>query len=386
MPLTKKPTDPMQRAIPKNPKYEDIGPTLDTGASMSKYLKRMEELRENFKMRDDEIFKRMKLSTFVQLILQIHEIREQSRTIQTFDHISEVKNGHTTKDVQQVSSEAGDIQKDFSEPPHTTRSTLENLVRGVGEYDTYSDIPQGDRKSPMVSNKDACDTNHETPYLLLDVRDREDFDACHIITALNYPIAMLSRSINFETPEMLAFRNKPGQIIIVYDEDERLAPRAATTLVQRGYANLYLLSGGLKVAWKHFPEGLIVGEMPSSVRQALKLKTRDRSSGVSTGIGNRASSASSSKHNCLPGALSSAPSFGTRVVTPTLYCQPGSRDTANGLEDFLSEDIVKLTLQLENGMDDGRSVRSGYSRSTLSSARHSACTTASAGVCRRPFR
>ncbi|KAA3677576.1 centrosomal protein CEP41 [Paragonimus westermani] len=207
----------MQRAIPKNPKYEDIGPTLDTGASMSKYLKRMEELRET----------------------------------------------------------------------------------------------------------------------------------------LNYPIAMLSRSINFETPEMLAFRNKPGQIIIVYDEDERLAPRAATTLVQRGYANLYLLSGGLKVAWKRFPEGLIVGEMPLSVRQALKLKTRDRSSGGTTGIHNRASSASSSKHNCLPGALSSAPSFGTRVVTPTLYCKPGSRDTADGLEDFLSEDIVKLTLQLENGMDDG---------------------------------
>ncbi|KAF5394012.1 hypothetical protein PHET_12415 [Paragonimus heterotremus] len=93
--------------------------------------------------------------------------------------------------------------------------------------------------------------------------------------------------------------------------------------------------------------------MPSSVRQALKLKTRDRSSGGTTGIPNRASSASSSTHNCLPGALSSAPPFGTRLVTPTLYCQPGSRDTADGSEDFLSEDIVKLTLQLENGMDDG---------------------------------
>ncbi|OON19005.1 hypothetical protein X801_05131 [Opisthorchis viverrini] len=57
---------------------------------------------------------------------------------------------------------------------------------------------------------------------------------------------MLSRSVNFETADMLAFRNKPGRIIIVYDEDERLAPRGATTLVQRGYCNIFLLSGGLK--------------------------------------------------------------------------------------------------------------------------------------------
>lgn len=63
---------------------------------------------------------------------------------------------------------------------------------------------------------------------------------------------MLSRSVNFETPEMLAFRNKPGHIIIIYDEDERIAPRAATTLVQRGYCNLFLLSGGLKVSVKEF--------------------------------------------------------------------------------------------------------------------------------------
>ena len=39
-------------------------------------------------------------------------------------------------------------------------------------------------------------------------------------------------------------RNIPGKIIVVYDEDERIAPHAATTLVQRGYDNLFMLSGG----------------------------------------------------------------------------------------------------------------------------------------------
>ena len=39
-------------------------------------------------------------------------------------------------------------------------------------------------------------------------------------------------------------KNQPGRIIVVYDEDERIAPQAATTLVQRGYDNLFMLSGG----------------------------------------------------------------------------------------------------------------------------------------------
>jgi hypothetical protein len=39
-------------------------------------------------------------------------------------------------------------------------------------------------------------------------------------------------------------KNREGKIIVIYDEDERIAPYAATTLVQRGYDNLFMLSGG----------------------------------------------------------------------------------------------------------------------------------------------
>ena len=39
--------------------------------------------------------------------------------------------------------------------------------------------------------------------------------------------------------------NKPGHIIILYDDNERMAPQAATVFVQRGVDNVFLLSGGL---------------------------------------------------------------------------------------------------------------------------------------------
>ncbi|XP_078355203.1 centrosomal protein of 41 kDa-like, partial [Oculina patagonica] len=59
-------------------------------------------------------------------------------------------------------------------------------------------------------------------------------------------------------------KNKLGKIIVLYDEDERLAPAAATTFVQREVDNVFMLSGGLKVLCKKFPEGLLTGQVPQS--------------------------------------------------------------------------------------------------------------------------
>ena len=72
----------------------------------------------------------------------------------------------------------------------------------------------------------------------------------HLLTANNFPSSRLSRAFQFETKELRSFRNVEGKIIVVYDEDETMAPRAATILVQRGYDNVYLLSGGINVAEK----------------------------------------------------------------------------------------------------------------------------------------
>ena len=38
--------------------------------------------------------------------------------------------------------------------------------------------------------------------------------------------------------------NKSGKIIILYDNNERIASQAATVFVQRGVDNVFLLSGG----------------------------------------------------------------------------------------------------------------------------------------------
>ncbi|RXM31571.1 Coatomer subunit gamma-2 [Acipenser ruthenus] len=64
-------------------------------------------------------------------------------------------------------------------------------------------------------------------------------------------------------------KNASGKIIILYDEDERVASQAATTMCERGFENLFMLSGGLKVIAQKFPEGLTTGSFPPLCQQSV---------------------------------------------------------------------------------------------------------------------
>ena len=63
---------------------------------------------------------------------------------------------------------------------------------------------------------------------------------------------------------MREFRNGDGKMIVVYDYDESVASRSATTLAQRGYDNVLMLSGGLRVAEVKFPSSGIVTSLRDS--------------------------------------------------------------------------------------------------------------------------
>ena len=63
---------------------------------------------------------------------------------------------------------------------------------------------------------------------------------------------------------MREFRNGAGKMIVVYDYDESVAARSATTLAQRGYDNVLMLSGGLRVAEVKFPSSGIVTPLRDS--------------------------------------------------------------------------------------------------------------------------
>ena len=53
------------------------------------------------------------------------------------------------------------------------------------------------------------------------------------------------------------FKNREGKLIVVYDYDEGLATKFCTTMMERGYDNVFMLSGGVRVAYIKFPQRLI---------------------------------------------------------------------------------------------------------------------------------
>ncbi|KAK2096612.1 Centrosomal protein of 41 kDa [Saguinus oedipus] len=84
----------------------------------------------------------------------------------------------------------------------SSRSTLQSVISGVGELD----LDKGPVKKAEPNTKDK--PYPDCPFLLLD-------------------------------------KNAHGKIIILYDDDERLASQAATTMCERGFENLFMLSGEL---------------------------------------------------------------------------------------------------------------------------------------------
>nr|XP_040018349.1 centrosomal protein of 41 kDa isoform X2 [Gasterosteus aculeatus aculeatus] len=266
----------MKKKIPKNEKYQHVKTRLDTGCSLTKYLEKIENIKKNYRYRKDEIFKRLKVSTFAQLVLQVASVSElndseiDGESHRTEDCLSvasdvdlECLSERTNGSPQASPPPAPQQARDAGEICHSARSTLLSVISGMGEMN----VDQSRRNAPGPERADG--PYPDCPYLLLDVRDRDQYDCCHIISAHSFPIATLSRTMNPYTKDVLEYKNAAGRIIIVYDEDERTAGQAATAMCQRGFDNLFLLSGGLKVIAQRFPEGMTTGSIPASCSSPL---------------------------------------------------------------------------------------------------------------------
>ena len=103
--------------------------------------------------------------------------------------------------------------------------------------------PDPSNQGPRIVTYDALDVVDEAyPYLILDVRPVTDYSVNRIHRAKSFPAAQLHRDRLL--PELYTYKNKDQTLIVVYDQQERLALQAAQSLAEKGYENLYVLSGG----------------------------------------------------------------------------------------------------------------------------------------------
>ncbi|XP_036376156.1 centrosomal protein of 41 kDa-like [Megalops cyprinoides] len=331
-------TEYLKKRIPQNPKYQHVKSRLDTGCSLLKYMERLDEIKRNCRYKKGELFKRLKVTTFAQLVIQVASVSDlndvviDGETSRLSDNISVLSGGdserlsersngspHNPSPQLNNNSESGDTG--FS-----PRSTLQSVISGVGEMDLDKNGQRSGNLTPEPSPRVGELPYPDCPYLLLDVRNRDDYDQCHIISAYSYPVATLSRTMNPYTKEVLDYKNAPGKIIILYDEDERIASQAATTMCERGFENLFMLSGGLKVVAQKIPEGLTTGSIPA---------------------------------HCLP---SPTPTGGRKRPAPPQVSHPAEKKWR-----FTSDDLGKIQMHLEEVLVPSDS-SSRLSRMSMSSA------------------
>ena len=72
-----------------------------------------------------------------------------------------------------------------------------------------------------------------------------------------FPAPNITRDKMFS--QLLRFKNQPDKIIVVYMNDERMGTHYAKILHEKGFDNVYLLSGGLEKFVQGFPD-LVEGD------------------------------------------------------------------------------------------------------------------------------
>lgn len=87
---------------------------------------------------------------------------------------------------------------------------------------------------------------------MLDLRDPEEYQLFHIKESINYPAPNIGRDKII--PELFRFRNQPDKLIVIYMNDERKGTAVAKVFFEKGYENVYLVSGGIEQFLEEFPE------------------------------------------------------------------------------------------------------------------------------------
>lgn len=235
--------DPLQRRVPKNPKYDHVQGVLDTGMNVRKV--RNITTREYLK-RKNELFKRVKPSSVYQLLCD-HEEKDES----IYDiGEAEVDGGGFAAAVNRGAA-ARDESKDNG-------ASIQIVTHRATD-----DVKEVERK----------------PYLILDVRDPEDFEVCHVTEAVSYPAPRISQ--DRITPQLYSYKNKADTMIIVYDDEEKVAAGVATAFVQKGWENVFLMSGGLKIAAAKYPL-MVDGDLPERLASPTRPARGGGSSRMST--------------------------------------------------------------------------------------------------------
>lgn len=106
------------------------------------------------------------------------------------------------------------------------------VVLAIAIYELYTYI-QGRRSATLLTEEEFKEGMRKAQ--VVDIRERDDFNAGHILGARNIPYSTLANSYG-------SFRK--DQPIYLYDRKKSLAVRSAIKLKKQGFNDIYILKTG----------------------------------------------------------------------------------------------------------------------------------------------
>ncbi|EOL47618.1 rhodanese family protein [Enterococcus phoeniculicola] len=106
------------------------------------------------------------------------------------------------------------------------------IVLVIVGYELYIRM-MGKRSATMLTEEEFREGMRKAQ--IIDVREKDMFDAGHILGARNIPYSVLKQSYG---------SIRKDQPVYVYDQKKSLSIRAASKLRKEGYKEIYLLKGG----------------------------------------------------------------------------------------------------------------------------------------------
>lgn len=237
-------TSALDKKVPQNPKYANVESRLSSGGAQSKSAAPVSA--QAVSKRRDEVFKRIKCSTLARLI-------RDSEVAESIYGLAE-----------------GDDECDDRSSVRASVAASQSVAPTAASSVTVA----GSVLSVVQTDAETVDGMKD--HVVYDLREAEDFNSHHITTALSYPATLLNR--DKITPELYKLKSSE-KILVVYHKDDSLGAPVATQLVQRGWENVYLLSGGLDDFAEGYPE-LIDGDVPARPKTGMSAVSGRASSGA----------------------------------------------------------------------------------------------------------
>lgn len=136
---------------------------------------------------------------------------------------------------------------------------------------------QSNQKSGITqvtsSSQIVGDLSKIVKFAIIDLREPSEFEKYHIKEALNMPFYNISRD---KYPnEVYLIKNQLDKMIIAYSEDERNTIPHCQLLYQKGFDNIYMLTGGIEEFVQNYPEyceGLEMAEKLIEIRKKEALQ------------------------------------------------------------------------------------------------------------------